>query len=267
MKKKQTKLTEKPTRIPNTRVRKWDKVISRYLHDVEELNKESARSHRFAMLLDNLLGVDPDFIENYCTGIEQYLKAKEKDRILKGRADNLFGNVVIEFENNINKKRGEAEAQLRRYVAILWSREEVDRRTPYLCIATDGVRFLSYSPKVSHAEAKEVKPDMVTLELLEESDWKKLKPDDIFFWLDRYFMRQQKLPPTTESIVKDFGLKSHAFQTTSHSLLSLWNEIKNHSNFAVIYDSWDKYLRIVYGSKVVGMSFLCGTPIWPRWQS
>jgi len=252
VKKKQTKLTEKPTRIPNTRVRKWDRAISRYLHDVEELHKESARSHRFAMLLDNLLGVDPDFIENYCTGIEQYLKAREKDRILKGRADNLFGNVVIEFENNISKKRDEAEAQLRRYVAILWSREEVDRRTPYLCIATDGVRFLSYSPKVSDPEAEEVKPDMVSLELLEESDWKKLKSHEVFFWMDRYFLRQQKLHPTTEDIVKDFGLKSHAFQNTSNALLAVWEQIKDRSNFKVIYDSWDKYLRIVYGTKVGG---------------
>lgn len=252
MKGKRTKLTEKGTRIPNTKQLKWQKAIAPYLEEVERLNKESARSHRFAMFLQELLGVEPGFIEDYCRGIEESLKAKQRDMILKGEADNLFGNVVIEFENNIPKKRGEAEAQLRRYVAILWSREEVDHRTPYLCVATDGVRFLSYSPKIGDPEAKEVKPDMVALELLEESDWKKLKPDDIFFWLDRYFMRQQKLHPTTEAIVKDFGLKSHAFQTTSHSLLTVWNEIKSGSNFQVIYDSWDKYLRIVYGSKVGG---------------
>jgi hypothetical protein len=252
MKRKKTKLTEKATRVSNIKQLKWEKAIGAYLKEVEQLNKESARSHRFAMLLQELLGVDPDFIEDYCSGIEQYIKAKEKDRILKGEADNLFGNVVIEFENNLPKKRTESESQLRRYAAILWSREAVEAHTPYLCIATDGVRFISYSPKLDDPTAKEIKPDMVTLEVLEESDWKKLKPHEVFFWLDRYFLRQEKLHPTTESIVKDFGLKSHAFQNTSNALLSVWEQIKDRSNFKVIYDSWDKYLRIVYGSKVGG---------------
>ncbi len=50
----------------------------------------------------------------------------------------------------------------------------------------------------------------------------------------------------------DFGVKSHALQTTTNALLALWQGIKAQSDFAVIYDSWEKYLRIVYGSKVAG---------------
>ena len=144
--KKRTKLTEKATRIPDTRQVKWEEAIPQYLHEVEQLNKESARSHRFVMLLQQLLGIEPNFIETYSTGIEKYLKVKQKDRILRGEADNLFGNAIIEFESNIPKKRSEAEDQLRRYVAILWSQEPPNARTPYLCIATDGVRFSTYSP-------------------------------------------------------------------------------------------------------------------------
>jgi hypothetical protein len=120
MKKKRTKLTEKAVRIPDTRSSQWEKKIARYLADVEPLNKESARSHRFAALIQDLLGVDPDFIEKFVSGIEQSLKVTQKDRILRGEADNLFGNVIIEFEANIPKKRVEAEEQVRRYTAILW---------------------------------------------------------------------------------------------------------------------------------------------------
>lgn len=183
-------------------------------------------------------------------GIEKYIKVKQKDRILKGEADNLFGNIIIEFEANIPKKRSEAEDQLRRYVAILWSKESFDARTPYLCIATDGVRFVSYSPKLVDSIKEDVSPDEVRLEVLEDTDWTKLKPQEIFYSLDRYFLRREILSPTSEAIVSDFGLKSHAFQTTDNALVGLWKKVKTQGDFEVIYDSWEKYLRIVYGSDV-----------------
>src|SRR5574341_2253298 len=154
MKKKKTKLTEKATRVPDTRRKKWEEAIPQYLHQIEQLNKEPARSHRFAMLLQQLLGIEPNFIETYTTGIEKYLKVKQKDCILKGEADNLFGNIVIEFEVNLPKKRSEAESQLRRYVAILWSLESPDARTPYLCIAADGVSFSTYTPTLNDLTTK-----------------------------------------------------------------------------------------------------------------
>lgn len=248
--KKQTKLTEKATRIPD--IRQWGEIITRYLVEVEPCSGETARSTRFGMFMQELLGFQPGFIESYISGIEKYLKAKQKDRILKGEADNLFGNVIIEFEGNIPKKQSEAEEQLRRYTAILWSGEPPEARTPYLCIATDGVRFITYSPILPKPKAKDVSPEDVHLETLEKADWTKLKPEEVFYWLDRYFLRKEVLHPTTEAIEHDFGPKSHAFKTTTHTLLTLWQEIKSKSEFAVIYDGWEKYLRIVYGSEVAG---------------
>jgi len=248
--KKESKLTEKATRIPDTRESLWQEAIAQYLHDVEKQNKEQARSHRFAMLVQQLLGVEPDFIANYISGIEQSLKVKQEDRMLKGEADNLFGNIVIEFEANISKKRAEAEEQLRRYTAILWSQEPIDSRKPYLCLATDGVRFVTYSPTLAQPTAKDVAPDDVRLKVLEDADWTKLKPHEVYYWLDRYFLRKEILTPKSETIVRDFGVRSHAFQTTTNALLTLWQKIKGQSSFEVIYNSWEKYLRIVYGSQV-----------------
>ncbi len=248
---KQTKLTEKSTRIPETRETHWDACISTYLCDVQAQNSESARSHRFAMLLQDLFGVEPGFVEEYTTGIEKYLKVKRKDRILKGKADNLFGNVVIEFEASLAKTRDEAEAQLRRYVAILCSHELADARTPYLCLATDGVRFIAYSPTLAKTTG-EISPANVQLEVIEDADWTKLEPREIYFWLDRYFLRKEILHPTSETIVRDFGVNSHAFQSTTRALLTLWQEVKSRSAFAVVFDGWDKYLRVVYGTRVAG---------------
>ncbi|MBI5116238.1 N-6 DNA methylase [Candidatus Poribacteria bacterium] len=250
--KKPKKLGEKPTRISDTRQKQLGEIIPQYLREVEPLNNEQARSHRFAALLQQLFDVNPNFIDGYVKGIEQFLTVRQKDRILKGKADNLFGNVIIEFESNIPKKRTEAEGQLRRYTAILWSQESPDARTPYLCIATDGVRFVTYSPKLSDGKAKDVAPDDVILEVLESPDWTQLKPEEVFYWLDRYFFRKTILCPTSEMIVRDFGVRSHAFRTTMNSLLTLWREIKTQSAFVVVYDGWEKYLRIVYGSEVAG---------------
>ncbi|MGB8275079.1 MAG: N-6 DNA methylase, partial [Alphaproteobacteria bacterium] len=250
--KKQTKLSEKPTRIPDTRESHWLEAIPAYLRDVQAQRSESARSHRFAMLLQELFGVEPGFVEAYTTGIEKYLKVKGKDRILKGEADNLFGNIVIEFEASLAKNRYEAEEQLRRYVAILWSHEPADVRTPYLCLAADGVRFIAYSPALAAKTMYEISPDEIRLEVIEDADWTKLQPQEIYFWLDRYFLRKEILHPTSETIVFDFGIKSHAFQITTRALFTLWKEIKSQGAFAVMFDSWDKYLHIVYGMQVAG---------------
>jgi hypothetical protein len=252
MPKKKTKLTEKATRIPDTRQVHWEAIIPQYLQEIEQLNKEQARSHRFAMLVQQLLGVEPNFIENYSAGIEESLKVRQKDRILRGEPDNLFGNIIIEFEGNIPKNRSQAEEQLRRYLAILWSQEAPDARRPYLCIATDGVRFVTYSPKLASTLIKDVTQDDVTLHVLEEADWAKFKPHEVFYWLDRYFLRKEILHPTSDTIVHDFGVRSHAFKTTTNALLSLWQEVEDQSAFKVIYNSWKKYLHIVYGSEVAG---------------
>lgn len=250
--KKPAQHSTKASRAHQRGAEPWEQAIAQYLTEVERLHKETARSLRFGMLLGDVLGLEPGFIEDYVSGVEQYLKVKQKDRILKGHADNLFGNVVIEFEARIPEHRSDAEEQLRRYVAILWSQESPDRRTPYLCIATDGVRFVSYSPTLPNGTTKEVRPKDVCLDVIEEADWRELKPYEVFYWLDRYFLRKEILAPTSERIVRDFGVNGHAFKTTTNALVTVWQEVKTGSAFSVIYGNWEKYLRIVYGSEVAG---------------
>ncbi|MBI4330733.1 MAG: N-6 DNA methylase [Chloroflexi bacterium] len=249
---KETKFVEKAARAPDLRDSKWAEFIGQYLRDMEGISGEAARSQRFAMLLHELLGLQPGFVESFISGIEKYLSVKEKDRVLKGRVDNLFGNVILEFERNIPKKRTEAEEQLRRYAAMLWSQERPGARAPYLCLASDGVRFIVYSPTIVDPSAEEIPVDAVGLSKLEEADWTKLMASEVYFWLDRYFLRQEKLRPTTETIVRDFGIKSHAFQTSSGSLMALWHGLREQGPFVVVYDGWKKYLQIVYGSEVAG---------------
>jgi len=243
-------IKEKAARMPEIRELEWDRIVLAYIESIKTLNSESAKSHRFTALLNDLFGIQPDFIEDYVSGIEKYVKVKQKDRILRGKVDNLFGNLVIEFERNLTKSKGEAEEQLKRYVACLWSQEAPEKRASYLCITSDGVNFAVYSPTVEDATKTSIQPDEVRLELVEELDLDHLKPQEIYFWLDRYFLRKEILSPRTENIVKDFGAKSHAFRNASSTLLALWKNLKGKSEFDVVYENWEKYLRIVYGTSV-----------------
>jgi len=254
---KQTKLPEKSARIPEVRESNLESIISDYLHSVTSQVSESAKSHRFLVLLNDLFGIQPEFIEDYVAGIEKFIKVKQKDRILKGEVDNLFGNLIIEFERDLKKKLGEAEEQLKRYAAVLWSQEAVSQRRPYLCLATDGVHFAIYSPIVTDPDKAEFDPAEVSLNLIEQVDWCQLSPQEVYFWLDRYFLRKEILTPRSEDITKDFGVKSHAFLMVAQMLNSIWEDIKTKPDFEVIYESWERYLKIVYGTLVAESELFC----------
>ncbi|MCD6131935.1 MAG: SAM-dependent DNA methyltransferase [Candidatus Hydrothermae bacterium] len=235
------------------------KHVTEYLNRTMKLPGESARSQSFTILLGQLFGDRPDFIENYVKGIEQYVRVKKKDIISKGWIDTLFGNLIIEFEADLTResKLREAEEQLRRYVAFIWSIEKPGHRAAYICMATDGLNFKVYSPKVIDPEKESIYSNDVELVLIDEKDLRKLRPIDVYFWLDRYFSRKERLVPTTEYIVADFGLNSHAFITIHNKLMSLWKDLKDVSEYHVIYENWAKYLRIVYGSAVEEDELFC----------
>lgn len=237
--------------MPDIQETRLDQTVSEYLSAVQPLNSEAAKSQRFTLLLNELFGLQPNFIEEYVAGIEKYLKAPQRDTILKGKADELFGNVIIEFERDltVKSKQEEAEQQLKKYAACLWSGEAPGQRTRYLCMATDGVLFGAYTPVLDDSAKAALTPEDVRLESLDRIDAAKLAlPRDLYFWLDVFLSRKERLAPRTENIVKDFGLRSHAFQVAARSLLSLWHALKDKSEFGVVYQAWERYLRIVYGT-------------------
>jgi hypothetical protein len=237
--------------MPDVQETGLDQAVSEYLAAVQLLSSEPARSQRFTLLLNRLFGLQPGFIEDYVAGIEKYVKVRQKDALLRGRADELFGNVVIEFERDLTErgKQTEAEGQLQKYVAYLWSQEPPGQRTRYLCLAADGILFTVYTPVLDDPGKALLLPEDVRLEPVDRIDAARLEPPrELYFWLDRYLLRREIMAPRSENIVKDFGLRSHAFQVAAQSLLVLWDGLKEQPEFAVVYEAWEKYLRIVYGS-------------------
>lgn len=238
---KKSKLTEKASRIPDISEQSISQKFKEYIEQISQLNTESAKAQRFLMFLKDVFGdVNAGFVEDYLHGVEKYISVRQKDIILRGRIDTLYGNLVIEFEKDLRKSLDEALEQLKRYTSYLLQSGE---KASYLCLATDGILFNVYLPKING-------DDKVELEEIEKIDLTKTEPYKAYFYLDRYFFRKTQLHPKTEEIVRDFGIKSPAFKYCLNTLERIWNAVKNRTDFKVIYDNWEKYLRVTYGSLI-----------------
>ncbi len=233
--------------VMDSRESQISSVIEKYLADLKSPQSESARAHRFSLLLPEIFADQPEIIDGYSKGIEKFLSNQKQGGALKGRADNVFGSLIIEFEASLPKKLDEAREQIRRYAAIEWSGEDPAHRTPYLGLATDGTRFYLYSP-ICDSGASALKLENVSLQTLEERDWTQFSALENYFWLDRVFVRREKVAPTSERIAADFGVDSHCFQTTRREMKTLWQVVEKEPSYEVVYEAWDKYLRIVYGA-------------------
>ncbi|MFQ5798784.1 MAG: hypothetical protein ACE5H0_08835, partial [Bacteroidota bacterium] len=143
---KKTRLAEKGSRFASPFEERLKAEFRKYQHEIVAANVETARSFRFMKLLTDWFSeARPTFVEDYLKGLEKYVTMKEKDLVVAGRIDALYGNVIIEFESNLEKKKREAETQLRKYVfSLLGSKEKRD--VSFLCIASDGVIFQVYTP-------------------------------------------------------------------------------------------------------------------------
>ena len=167
---------------------------------------------------------------------------REKDLLIRGRIDTLFGNLVIEFERAIPAHLREAEDQLRRYIASL-RQEEEDRERSYLGIATDGIRFHVYAWRAVSSE-----PHGIELREVETANFEEMAPADIYFWIDRYFLRTAgPRRPTSAEFVRDFGSRSAAMQMAMSELAACWSAVREAPDVRLLYDNWRKYLRITYG--------------------
>ena len=248
MTRKIPKIPEKPSRFPDLFDIQKSSAIQNYIEQVSSLGSEPAKTQRFLLLLNSLFeDVNEKFVEDYLHGVEKYVKSKKKDIVLRGKVDNLYGNLVIEFEKDLGKTLPEAEEQLKRYIACLWSEEE-ERKINYLCMAADGLNFQVFSPSTEKPLTEPLLPEDILLEKVDELRLPTPEPYQAYFWLDRYFLRKEILPPRTEEFERDFGMHSPAFLFSFRLLKEALKQVKDRSDFQVIYENWERYLRVTYGS-------------------
>jgi hypothetical protein len=251
-KKKPSKLREKATRVPSIQLERKEQVIREYVDRIYQRPElsEYARGVAFVQLLkDLLLDAAPQFLQEYLQGMEHTLPGPKTALYNRGRVDALYGNLVIGFKRSLAKSEEQAEDQLRKYLAILHQNPE-DRRRPLIAVATDGIRFSALAPRFN-VEAATLSPDEIRLEEIESADLSAMKPEEAYYWLDRYFTRQTgPIAPKTKQIVKDFGPTSGAFVHAMNVLDGLWKCVEGDSESQVFFDNWQKYLRITYGGPV-----------------
>jgi hypothetical protein len=251
---KRSRLWERPTRFPSVELEKRARAVREYVRFLTEVQpglKEPARRTFFPRLCEEL-GIDagPEFLENYLAGLDYPVSDLGTGLYNRGSVDALYGNLVIEFKRSLSKSLlKEAENQLKRYLALLYSNPE-DRNRPFIAMATDGIQFVVYAPRIN-PDVAQAAPEGIQLVEIERANFGSMSPDEVFYWLDRYFARQAgPLSPTTESIVRDFGPASPSFFHAMDVLDAVWDHVAGDTESQVFYDSWQKYLRITYGSRV-----------------
>ena len=213
-------------------IEKLDKELKLYKPLVKSKNQENAKAFVFSNFIHNVFDLkleDMDFEVPVKTEIMQ----------LRGRIDAVFGNIIIEFKKDLKKGLGVATEELTKYFQAYLERGESD----ILGIANDGIHFKVFYPVIEGNQIIEIKEiDELNLDIN--------TTEEIFLWFDSYLFTQKRIIPTSSDIKRRFGLESPTFFTTVKKLKSLFEKAKNNYKPSIIkYESWLKYLEIVYGDK------------------
>jgi len=209
--------------------------IESYISEIRSCNSEASKFQTFTLFLKDLFKLSVQLLKDYVRNIDRTLTThKEGTGIIRRRPDSLFGNVVLEFERDLNNRTllKEAQRQLKDYLYLL---KEIEPDTVYTGIATDGIIFKVYTLIDN------------LLSEIETFDITKASPEEAFFFLDRYFLREHKRPLTTELILKDFGVNSLTFLKLSSKLKTLFQKNKGTPHLKTLFEEWKRYISLAYG--------------------
>jgi len=230
--------------------------LAQYLVETNKVHTEASKAHYFLIFIRDIFSdIDAKYSYQLFPYLENYLRNKKGTLGIRGRADALLGNLIIEFKDELTVgKLKTAKEELTKYISIIWSNEK--EKPKYLLIATDGIQIYVYRPKLVHmklfeSEADtEITPDRISLEPLSRIKLDRVDENDVYIWLDRYFLYRQLQLPTTENFLNTFGKESPVFQQATGILKDKWFEVEGQPHIRVLYNEWEKYLEIVYGSRV-----------------
>lgn len=191
---------------------------------------------------------DTELATDLALGAEYQVRFKASGLVRRGAVDSFYGNLIIEFENNLSATYEHALDQLRGYVAGAWT-EDGNTARPYLAVATDGERWEVHAPTLTDP-AGPIAPENVSLgKPIEE--WVPTGTDDaagLREFLNRLLFRKTLLKPTAANFAKDFGLSSPAFTRTQAGLERKLKELAGDPQLQVLQTAWKSSLQIAYGS-------------------
>ena len=235
--------------------KEYRKALKEYVSGVSSAENEATKGTHFYMFLPKIYeGIKPEYADKVFRelkverSVADMVASKGTTIIVRGRIDSTLGNVIFEFEKDLLKTQQEALEQLKRYVAALWNSQK--HRVTYTCIATDGIHFHPYRPHTDVPDNEKVKEEEIVLDPREAIDLSDVDPVDAYFWFDRYLLATPILEPSVERIAGDFGSKSPILLEMMEELRSIWKDASDLPYVKVLFDQWNRYLTIVYGSTV-----------------
>ncbi len=224
--------------------------FARFLDSVARAGNESQKRHAFTILVATGFD-DHEIATDLALGSEYSVRFRHAGLIRRGAIDAYFGNLILEFENDLEATRDHALDQLRGYVAGAWAEDGSTDRA-YLAIATDGLSWEAYSP---HHDGPEVAADTVLLTLAER--WTASGRDDAALlqdFLNRLLYRRLLLAPTADQFARDFGRRPDlnqegpAYTAAMRVLRHKYDELRGHSQLRVLQRAWMRSLELAYGS-------------------
>jgi len=228
-------------------------LFNSYLSMVESAKNEDTKADRFRDFIRSAFpATNFESLSGFYPEINKYVRYLGHGHLIRGKPDSLFGNLIIEFENILDDKHlEEAEGQLRKYAAALWSiqAERGQKRGKLTALATDGLRFIVYKPRTVIV-AGPVATEQVSLEKIDQVNLKELSIDDAYNWLSRYIVLGSSELKTVDpdEFAKVFGMGSSTFRQAIDLLKKGWEKVRNIAS--TLYEQWDSHLRIVYGTRV-----------------
>jgi type I restriction-modification system DNA methylase subunit len=223
----------------------WDQ----YLADIV-LKSNAASSHPAKLLLlQKLLGKisgveDEEIIEELIPGIEKALGSQILG--LRGKADLIFGDVVIEIKVSLKREREDAEEQLTKYFSIL--NEHDPKRTP-IGIATDVVDFVAFKPCIKNGQ-------VTGLVELSATSLTRKPAENCVLWLDSFLFLKSGLKPTSEDLNLRFGPGSPTYAAYVAALETCWSALQEEREIDLKFKLWTMHMQIVYGSSPPVKAFL-----------
>ena len=220
-------------------------ILRRYLREVRSLGNEAARRQRFSALVAELFP-GTGAVTEFARGVEKLIRIRKAHGEKRGYADEYYGNAIIEFEKSLKATLNEAEEQLREYTSGSWPKEE-ENASSLLAIASDGVNWRIYRPKLLAPNQQKPYPKDIGLDLLRDFKLAENTLGDFWLWLTSLLFRPQQIEPTTERFQLDFGFWSPLYRQGMVALEKAWGTLAEEPEAKLAFETWQKYLTVTYG--------------------
>jgi hypothetical protein len=216
-------------------------ALSRFVSEVAGLPNEAAKTSRFIALVAELFP-GTKAINRLAEGIEKAVRISHFEGEKRGRIDAYYGNAVVEFEKSMRATGHVAIQQLQEYSAGIWAQEGYPFR-PLLAIATDGIVWETYRPKLPPGMKRKPLASDVELELLSTMHLSERTISGFWIWLTSFLFRDGQVLPTAERFRVEFGTQGLAFQDSMDALRRAWGKVRTQSEAKVAVSTWAKYSR------------------------